>query len=174
MKKYSVVRIGTGELAQVHDMAEIVFRDTYRAILSDEQVDYMMEWMYSLPNLHQQLSEGHVYFVVYEGNKPCGYVSVQRETMMDEMCWVYHLQKLYVMPSEQGKGVGKLLFDTVIEFVRFDTPRFPVKIELNVNRNNPAIDFYKKMGMSVLRQGDFDIGHDFYMNDYIMGMTLKC
>ena len=44
--------------------------------------------------------------------------------------------------------------------------------ELNVNRHNKALDFYKKMGMSIDRSGDFDIGGGFYMNDYIMRKEL--
>ena len=45
-------------------------------------------------------------------------------------------------------------------------------IELNVNRNNPAINFYSRFGFKILRQGDFHIGNGFYMNDYIMGLEL--
>ena len=32
--------------------------------------------------------------------------------------------------------------------------------------------FYRHLGMTVLRQGDFHIGNGFYMNDYIMGLDL--
>ena len=45
-------------------------------------------------------------------------------------------------------------------------------MELNVNRHNPALGFYEHMGMSKAREGDFDIGNGFYMNDYIMGITI--
>jgi hypothetical protein len=34
------------------------------------------------------------------------------------------------------------------------------------------VDFYKKMGMRVLRSDDFDIGRGYFMNDYIMGIDL--
>ena len=43
---------------------------------------------------------------------------------------------------------------------------------LNVNRNNNAVSFYRKMGMEILGQGDFDIGSGYYMNDYIMSLDL--
>lgn len=48
----------------------------------------------------------------------------------------------------------------------------PVSVELNVNRNNQAVGFYRHLGMEILRQGDFHIGNGFYMNDYIMGLNL--
>ena len=45
-------------------------------------------------------------------------------------------------------------------------------IELNVNRQNLALGFYRRMGMRIDREGDFDIGNGFYMNDYIMRLEL--
>ena len=56
----------TGEdLQTIHDMAQVVFRHTYRDILSPEQMEYMMDMMYSLPNLRAQLDEGHHYYIAY-------------------------------------------------------------------------------------------------------------
>jgi hypothetical protein len=49
------------DLQTIHEMAEVVFRYTYKDILSPEQMEYMMDWMYSLPNLRQQLSGGFSY-----------------------------------------------------------------------------------------------------------------
>lgn len=173
MKNYIVIRAGEDELVQIHDMAEVVFRHTYRDILSPEQMEYMMEWMYSLPNLHKQLKEGHVYHVAYDGQRPCGYVSVQPDGIDDEEVPVYHLHKIYVLPSEQGNGLGAILLRTALDFVRSQVPLFPARVELNVNRNNPAVGFYEHMGMRILRQGDFHIGSGFYMNDYIMGLDIE-
>ena len=48
----------------------------------------------------------------------------------------------------------------------------PCLMELNVNRNNKALQFYEYMGMRKLRKGDFPIGNGYYMNDYIMGLDI--
>ena len=48
----------------------------------------------------------------------------------------------------------------------------PCLMELNVNRNNKALQFYEYMGMRKLREGDFPIGNGYYMNDYIMGLDI--
>ena len=45
-------------------------------------------------------------------------------------------------------------------------------MELNVNRNNKALQFYAHMGRRKLREGDFPIGNGYYMNDYIMGLEI--
>ena len=180
----------------IHDMAQVVFRHTYREILSPEQMEYMMDWMYSPTNLQKQLDEGHVYYIAYRDGKACGYVSVQHEGIADEGRLLFHLQKIYVLPSEQGHGLGRALFDRAVAHVReaalareIDHMRevaggctegcvegcvegCGARIELNVNRNNPSIGFYHHLGLRILRQGDFHIGNGYYMNDYIMGLEV--
>ena len=76
------------------------------------------------------------------------------------------------MPSEQGRGLGRLLFEKALSFVREEAGGRSVSVELNVNRNNQAVGFYRHFGMEIRRQGDFHIGNGFYMNDYIMGLDL--
>ena len=49
----------------IREMACVAFPDTYKTILSPEQLDYMMEWMYSPENLRRQMAEGHVYYIAY-------------------------------------------------------------------------------------------------------------
>lgn len=180
----------------IHDMAQVVFRHTYREILSPEQMEYMMDWMYSPANLQKQLDEGHVYYIAYRDGKPCGYVSVQPEGIADDGRLLFHLQKIYVLPSEQGHGLGRALFDRAVAHVREAVlareaahvqevaggcteecvegcvEGCGARIELNVNRNNPSIGFYHHLGLRILRQGDFHIGNGYYMNDYIMGLEV--
>ena len=61
-------------------MAQIVFLATYREILSKEQLDYMMDWMYSPKNLRKQMEEeGHIYYIAYKDGEAAGYVSIQPE-----------------------------------------------------------------------------------------------
>ena len=169
MNEVSILKAGENDLKTIHDMAQVVFRQTYHEILSSQQMEYMMEWMYSLPNLRNQLSDGHAYFIAYMDGTPCGYMSIQQEGFHEDVM-VFHLHKLYVMSSMHGKGIGRLLFNQAQEYVseRFASSR----IELNVNRKNPAVHFYRHIGMRVLREGDFHICEGFYMNDYIMGIDV--
>lgn len=172
MKEFSIKMAQECDLETIHQMAQVVFRHTYRDILSPEQMEYMMDWMYSLPNLKGQLSDGHIYYIAYCGEEPCGYLSVQREGVDDSGVEVFHLQKIYVMPAYQGGGLGRILMEQAIRHVKGVKSGSAARIELNVNRANPSVEFYKHFGLEILRQGDFEIGHDFYMNDYIMGLEI--
>ncbi len=152
----------------IHDMATIVFPHTYNKILSPEQLDYMMKWMYSLPSLKKQMDEeDQTYFIAYYKDEPCGYLSIQPEGKD-----LYHLQKIYVLPNFQGKSIGKFLFENAIDYIQSIHPT-PCKMHLNVNRNNSAKQFYEHMGMHVHSQGDFEIGNGYYMNDYIMEIDIN-
>lgn len=165
-------RASNSDLATIHEMAEVVFRQTYRTILSPDQMDYMMEWMYSLPNLEKQVAQGHTYYIAWDGQEPQGYLSVRKDSVDSDGTEVWHLEKIYVMPSAQGTGLGYKLLETAKQHVRDHKSSLKARIELNVNRNNPAVGFYKHQGLTILRQGDFPIGNGFFMNDYIMGLDV--
>lgn len=151
----------------IQKLAQQIFPITYQEILTPEQIEYMMEWMYSLDNIRKQMEEeGHVYFLAYNENSIAGYVSVQPQGND-----VFHLQKIYVLPAYQGAHCGSFLFRQAIKYIKEVHPA-PCLMELNVNRHNKALKFYENMGMKKLREGDFEIGNGYYMNDYIMGMEI--
>ncbi|NDW12781.1 GNAT family N-acetyltransferase [Bacteroides sp. 214] len=151
----------------INELAHSVFPHTYRELLSPEQLEYMMQWMYAPEQIRKQIEvDGHVYFIAYKGDEPCGYLSIEQEDKD-----LFHLQKIYVLPGFQGHGVGGFLFRQAIAYIKEVHPT-PCMMELNVNRNNKAVQFYERLGMRKLRQGDFHIGNGFYMNDYIMGINI--
>ena len=161
-----ITKASINDIPIIRGMADIVFRHTYKSILPCEQIEYMMEWMYSVESLERQFIEKHIFFIAYKGDIPCGYLSIQNEKNSD----LYYIHKLYVMPEQQGKRVGESLFRKALEYVNEN--RNNARIELNVNRNNKAILFYEKMGMKIAGKRDFHIGKGYYMNDYIMSMDI--
>lgn len=170
MKEYQIIKATDNDINQIQHLADIIFRDTYKEILSSEQMDYMMEWMYSTESLQKQFSDGHIFYIAYNEGVACGYMSIQPEGAAEDGTLEFHLQKLYILPSEQGCGLGRKLIRHAVTFARECSCGQRARIRLNVNRDNPAVEFYKHLGMKILSQGDFPIGHGFYMNDYIMGM----
>lgn len=155
------------DIPLINRMAQLVFPATYSDILSQEQLDYMMDWMYSPENLHKQMEEeGHIYYIAYKGDEAAGYVSIQPEGEH-----LFHLQKIYVLPHFQGCRLGKVLFEQAIRAIKEIHPA-PCQMHLNVNRHNKALQFYEHMGMKKVSEGDFHIGNGYYMNDYIMGLSI--
>lgn len=164
---FTIRKATAADCALINKLAWEVFPATYKEILSDDQMAYMMNWMYAPENVRKQMEEeGHVYFIAYKESEPAGYVSVQQQDTD-----VFHLQKIYVLPSFQGAHLGSQLFDQAVKYIKEIHPS-PCLMELNVNRNNKALHFYERKGMKKLREGDFPIGNGYYMNDYIMGLHI--
>ena len=165
---FEIRKANLEDIPLIHELAWIVFPHTYKELLSPGQIEFMMDWMYSPANLEKQMTEdGHIYFLAYEGNEPAGYLSIQPEGEH-----TYHLQKIYVLPSYQGKKLGKQLFNQAIQAIKELHPE-PCQMRLNVNRyNTKAVDFYFRMGMKKVFEGDFDIGHGYLMTDYIMALDI--
>ena len=163
-------RATDADIALLHELGDVAFRDAYKRILTPAQIDYMMEWMYSPDSIRRQMAEGHVWFICERRGVPVGYVSVQPQGVADDGRPLWHLQKLYVVPELKGDGIGGSLFRHALAFMRTESGG-ACHVELNVNRANTAVGFYRRMGMKILRQGDFPIGGGFFMNDYIMGCS---
>lgn len=157
----------TEDCGLINRLAAQVWEPTYGRILSAAQLDYMFDWMYAPENLRKQMTEdGHRFFIAYCRNEPCGYISVERQASA-----LFHIQKIYVLPSVQGTGAGRFLMEQAFRYIR-SVCDGPCTVELNVNRQNPALGFYEKLGFRIVRSGDFPIGNGYYMNDYIMAKNL--
>ena len=165
---FEIRKATLADIPLINRLAWIVFPHTYKELLSPGQIDFMMDWMYSPANLHKQMTEdGHIYYLAFQGDEPAGYLSIQPEGEH-----VYHLQKIYVLPSFQGKKLGKLLFQQAIDGIKELHPA-PCQMRLNVNRyNTKAVEFYQHIGMKKIFEGDFDIGHGYLMTDYIMALDI--
>jgi ribosomal protein S18 acetylase RimI-like enzyme len=154
------------DIATIGYLAQQIWPGTYGAILSSEQLQYMMDLIYSPDSLQQQMvKHKHIFLLAELEEEPVGFASY---SPLKE-AGVYKLHKLYVHPKTQGKGLGKALVDFIIE--QLPTPG-ATSLLLNVNRHNKAKQFYEKLGFEVIREENVDIGHDYFMNDYVMEKKL--
>jgi diamine N-acetyltransferase len=152
------------DIPLIRDLTYKVWPQTYSSILSKEQIEYMLNMMYSETSLQQQMGKGHEFILVYDNMEPVGFASFSLTAPQ-----VYKLHKIYVLPSQQGKGTGKYIIDELIRAMKI---KGGTTVQLNVNRNNKAKTFYEKIGFTVIREEDIDIGNGYLMNDYIMEKTL--
>ncbi|HMH24212.1 MAG TPA: GNAT family N-acetyltransferase [Puia sp.] len=145
-------------------LAQQIWPLTYGDFISAEQLRYMLNRFYSPPSLRQQMRT-HKFLILEQEEESIGFASWSPS---DELS-VYKLHKLYVLPGRQGKGLGKAM----LEFITGDiVPQGAKLLQLNVNRYNKAKQFYEKMGFSVIREEDIDIGNNYFMNDYVMELPL--
>jgi len=159
---------GSDELEIIRALARKIWPVAYGEILDDGQLSYMLEKMYSIESLHQQLLQSHHRFIlVVDDDRPVGFASY---SVKDEQPSVVRLHKIYVLPEQQGSGTGKMLLNYVISSSK---EMGATTMELNVNRHNKALHFYEKQGFTVQRTEDIDIGAGYFMNDYVMELQLR-
>ncbi|HEY0046826.1 MAG TPA: GNAT family N-acetyltransferase [Flavobacterium sp.] len=162
------VRAATADdLKNIQSIAHTTWPHTYKTIVSHEQINYMLELFYSIKSLQKSTADGQYFLIAEDNSTAVGFCAFQH--FDDENRKLTKIQKLYVLPDIQGKGVGRRLLEAAEIFARKNHSGV---LSLNVNRQNPAIDFYKKMDFSIAYQEDIQLDHGYFMNDYVMEKTL--
>jgi|LakMenEpi03Aug12_release.lakeMendotaPanAssembly.Ray.scaffolds.fasta_scaffold811356_2 ribosomal protein S18 acetylase RimI-like enzyme len=139
---------------------------TYSTIISQEQITFMLNAFYSKAVIEEQLKDASQYFfIAEENNEVLGYAHIVPYSQLNR---TYKLSKLYILPAAQGKQIGKMLMQYTEQFLISNKIQTML---LNVNRNNPAIDFYKKMKYQIIETVDIPLDK-FWLNDYIMKKDL--
>ena len=151
------------DFGTIRSIAHETWPIAYGEILSKAQLDYMLGAFYNDTALKESVSQKRHHFVLAnEGNQTLGFASFE---------WNYEHQKqtkihkIYILPSAQGKGVGKALIDYIATEAR---KQGSLTLCLNVNRFNKAITFYEKMGFSIISEVNIELEYGYLMEDYVM------
>jgi GNAT superfamily N-acetyltransferase len=152
------------ELPIVRDIAHQTWPDTFAGILSPPQIEYMLKMMYDLNTLESQLLEkGQVFLLAEEDGKYLGFAAYELNNSEGAKA---KLHKIYVLPSAQGKGIGKKLIREVSTQAKGKGQK---TLLLNVNKfNQPAIDFYQYLGFKEAYREVIAIGNGYVMDDVVM------
>ena len=147
-------------------LAQQIWPETYGEILTTGQLQYMLNLFYSPASLRRQmLDDKHQFLIVEEGEEPIGFAAWSGTAEPG----VFKLHKLYVLPGRQGKGLGRGMLQYIYQVIR---PQGARTLLLNVNRWNKARQFYERMGFAVIKEEDVPIGRGYFMNDYVMEVSV--
>lgn len=162
---FEIREVRPEELRELADLAEEIWWPTYGDILSEAQLRYMLDTIYSEEALQKHMLEGtqSFYFLVDHQGLPIGFAGISQK---GEHLW--KLEKIYVLPKCQGSGAGKFLLLSMMDVMRSKGAK---EMVLNVNKYNKAYHFYLKMGFQVIKEEDIPIG-PYWMNDFVMGRKL--
>ncbi|WPR75641.1 GNAT family N-acetyltransferase [Algoriphagus sp. NG3] len=162
----NIVPASKEELIHVQSIAKKTWPDTFGEILSPKQIEYMLSWMYSLETLEQQASDGYLFFLAEENGEKLGFTGIEVNQVLGKT----KIHKIYILPTAQGKGIGKLLIKKVKEIALENNQ---ASLLLNVNKyNQGAIDFYEYLGFVQIKEEIIDIGNGYVMDDYVFELKL--
>lgn len=158
------------DLPIIRDIAYQTWPSTFGDILSAEQIEYMLDMMYSMDALKTQVNEkNHIFLLAQDSDSKnyLGFTSYEFDYKGQSKTKIH---KIYLLPASQGKGVGRLLIDQVAELA---SAHGNTILSLNVNKYNKAVQFYERMGFSTVDTETIDIGNGFIMDDYVMEKPMK-
>lgn len=159
MQQAQLVKAAIPELPAIRELAVKIWNQYYPAIISQAQITYMLEKMYSVTSLrHQAETESHDFYFIERSGARIGFLSVKAE---DGQNWF--INKFYIDQDLSSNGIGSDVFRAL------KTITGAARFRLTVNRLNfKAINFYFKNGFKIEEVADFDIGNGYQMNDFVM------
>ena len=153
------------ELAQrISGLASTIWHECYADVITSDQIDYMLDTYHSMSAIIDELNEGYEYVVIRDSGKDIGYCGFHNEG--DRI----YIGKLYLLKEYRGRGFGRRMFDIIDRYARSAGVD---KEYLRVNKGNPSVDIYKKVGFIIKESDVKDIGNGFVMDDYIMERSLR-
>lgn len=153
------------EIQAVSDMADVIWREHYAAVISAKQIDYMLEKFQSPSAIAQAISEGYRYYFINYAGASVGNISIKLDNAERKM----FLSKIYLFSDHRGKGFA---YGAVNQLVKMCKENRLNTIWLTVNKKNSSVSRYKRMGFYIADSIVADIGNGFVMDDYLMEMQV--
>ena len=161
----SLARLAAADVDAVSALARVVWQATYPSLISQAQIDAMLADRYAPQRIREQLDDPRQ---AWWGARTDPALAGFAHALLDESgC---KLDKLYVHPERQRRGIGAALLREVEAWARAQQAR---RLWLQVNRGNvQAIRAYQKYGFRIVESRVFDIGAGFVMDDHLMEKLL--
>ena len=155
------------DLLLIQQLAQTIWHSHYPGIISKQQIDYMLNEMYSSTVIVNEINKGVSWIIVKNEAQPIGFISFQFDPLASKM----KLSKLYILAQYHGKGIGA----ACLNFVKEEGLKVNAhKLFLTVNKQNTkAIEAYKRAGFFLEHEIVTDIGNGYVMDDYIMVFDLN-
>lgn len=153
------------EIQSLAELAKEIWNSYFPSIISQEQIDYMVEKYQSPSALTKSIKqEGYTYFLGYEDKKLVAYCGVKGEEKR------LFLSKLYVHEASRGKGYSSLLLNKAIDFAKKKNLN---SVYLTCNKKNiNSLQIYMYKHFSIIDDRITDIGNGFVMDDYVMELAI--
>ncbi len=152
------------EVPAIAALAREIWQASYPGIITQEQIDFMLEQRYGHERLYDDLEDADKWLdQALVGERRVGFAF--SELRKGE----FKLDKLYIHPDVQRRGVGGQMIEHVAARAR--KLGYPALV-LQVNkRNTKAIASYQKYGFAVRETKVEDLGR-YVMDDFVMEKKL--
>tara|TARA_R110002050_G_scaffold56512_3_gene127160 strand:- start:123228 stop:123767 length:540 start_codon:yes stop_codon:yes gene_type:complete len=151
----ALISINLRDHTKLYDLMCSIYPPVYEHLWPDKG-EWYLNTLYSKKNLALELNnaDSRYYFVSYAND----IVGILRVLLNEDLigidnCNTFKLQRIYLDPSVQGKGIGKKLVDWV-ESEFSDNERSIMWLEA-MDTQHKAIEFYQKLGFIIVNKFRF-------------------
>lgn len=160
MSGIKLIKIGSDEqVKKLAALADEIWHEWFPALLSAEQIDYMVEKFQSEKAMTEQMrNDGYEYYYIHRNGEHIGYTALKKDGKR------LFLSKLYIKKEFRGHGYASAAFKLIRDIA---SEKSLGAIWLTVNKYNAqAIAVYEKLGFKRIGEGVTDIGNGFVMDDF--------
>lgn len=157
------------QVAAVAALAREIWYEYYVPLIGRAQVDYMVARFQNAQAMQAQIDQGYEYFLVQRQDESgkwsdIGYCAIEQQPGS-----ALFLSKFYLHHAVRGSGTGRRCMEFIEGLAR---RRGLSSLWLTVNKGNPAVQAYQRLGFRIAADLVMDIGGGFVMDDYRMEKAL--
>jgi diamine N-acetyltransferase len=152
-------------VALVAEIAREIWYEYYVPLIGRPQVEYMVDKFQTSAAIVEQIGSGYEYFLVHYGSQRTGYLAIRAEPQEQRM----FISKFYLHGSTRGRGTGRRCMEFIEQLA---TQRGLLLLWLTVNKANPSVKVYQRLGFRIAADIEIDIGGGFVMDDFRMEKLL--
>lgn len=157
------------QVATVAALAHQIWYEYYVPLIGRPQVDYMVARFQNAPAMQTQIDQGYEYFLVQRQDDTGQWAGIGYCAVEEQPGRRMFLSKFYLHHDARGSGTGRRCMEFIEELAR---RRGLSLLWLTVNKGNPAVQAYHKLGFRIAEELVMDIGGGFVMDDYRMEKAL--
>lgn len=164
-----IIRPSIKHASVLSELAGKSFVESHGHSASERDIQNYVSMHFNVDAFENELSDpANIYHLVIDNNLVVAYSKIRLNTPMpnrneDGMC---KMDRLYVLKSHTGKGIGKMLFDHNLNFAKTNKQ---LSFWLYVwTENQPALKFYKKIGFQNVGDTFFKISNTHSNPNYFM------
>lgn len=149
------------QVADIARMAHEVWNEYYVALIGQAQVDYMVAKFQSADAMQAQIDSGYEYFQIRQSAENVGYAAIRHDAAEARV----FISKLYLLAAHRKSGAGRQTLELIERLAR---ERGATHLWLTVNKGNPSVQAYERLGFRIVEALVMDIGGGYVMDDYRM------
>lgn len=163
------IRLATKEDAEIiADLSRTTFYDAFAKDNTKEDMDSFMNEQFTKAALMKEVEdEDGIFILAYDGNEACGYARmrlINSEKILEHENAI-EIARIYALSTSIGKGVGSALIERCLAIAAEQKKSV---IWLGVwEKNQRAIEFYKRWGFEKFSEHSFLLGNDL-QTDWLM------